>query len=148
MINLLYILSILPLVVSCGMEMPTYIHPDLLPYYNEYVKECNDNALCRKATRMDIGILTFRDTLPTSGQKNTMAIGVCYYQDREVYIRSDIKDKLNEYTYKALVWHELGHCMHNLQHNEKTTIMSSNSRMIYSNKSWQQAKKEFYNEFK
>ncbi len=123
-------------IVSCGNEEYQLIHPDLQSIYNNYVLSCNNNEYCARAKAYTVDVLTYADDLDGT------SIGVCYFgSERKIFIKRNLD--ITEYSLYSLVWHELGHCMHRLEHSD-TSIMYESLIYIESEDEWERAKTEFY----
>lgn len=81
--------------------------------------------------RKDGICLTVGKVKQTSVKALTKLIAGKHYGRRVVIINSDLKNASLEYL-EALVYHELGHCVFNLNHTSHTSIMGDRENGVYS----------------
>ena len=116
--------------ISFDQYLISAVDPQIRPHFVEFIEFCklsskSDSDVCLanlsklKNIRLKSGALV---------ESNPTVIGLCEISiDRTVTIRSDFFDH-RSIAFKALVWHELGHCLLDLDHIEGTNshIMNAN----------------------
>jgi len=135
--------------ISFDHYLTSAVDGPIRPHFVEFVEFCklssqSDSDTCLanlgklKSVRLKSGVLD---------QENPTVIGLCEISiDRAVTIRSDFFNH-KSIAFKALVWHELGHCLLDLDHVNGTNnhIMNANlpsSKILQS--SWSVLVKEFF----
>lgn len=68
-------------------------------------------------------ITIYFDNLPNK------TVGICYYKDKEIRIDKTFWDQSTTYGREELIFHELGHCVLRLDHNDDMIEDPSNSYM-------------------
>lgn len=94
------------------------VPPSIRPHFVEFIEYCNITSKTNKETCQDN--LRFLSTVDlVEGQivtDNPMTIGLCEINvNRRITIRTEIFAH-ESLSFKALIWHELGHCLLNLDH--------------------------------
>lgn len=161
------ILSLISALVSCGPEenspsnrrlysisFETYlkvsVDEPIRPHMAEFVEFCRlsspenwdacySNLKNLKSVRLKNGPLN---------DPQSLTIGVCFVaNNRSILIRSNVFDS-HSLEFKALIWHELGHCLLDFDHIEGTNSHIMNS-MLPSLRSlqlnWENFTKDFFN---
>lgn len=119
MMKKLALLSYITLLFGCGIndkfvlpKYKTYIDKAFLPYLNKW-----DN---------DIGISYSSLTIQFGTPKADSSIAECWWLNvhskkigYKIIVKQDSWDKLEETQKLILIYHELGHCVLNLTHNDK-----------------------------
>jgi len=135
--------------ISFDRHLESAVDAPIRPHLVEFVEFCklssqSDSDTCLanlpklKNVRLKSGVLD---------PANPTVIGLCEMAiDRTVTIRSDFFDH-RSIAFKALVWHELGHCLLDLDHIDGTNnhIMNANlpsSKVLQS--SWEIFIKDFF----
>lgn len=140
MLKKIALASFMPL-IACGSEIRTAnivsyneflannVPAIVRPHFVEFFEYCDlssesNSDLCHQ----NIKFLSFELKQETLLAEIPNAVGLCSVGDgRKIYLRSDLflSDSL---TFKALVWHELGHCLLNLDHvpsGKKSSLMNA-----------------------
>lgn len=86
--------------VACGNET-YYIEPEILPYVQEFNQDSPIDASQIEIIFME---LDHND-------------GLCYTKNKRIYIDKRKWGMKNYVQKKVLIYHELGHCILNLEHN-------------------------------
>lgn len=100
---------------SWPQEVNKYVHRygDLSKAHNNWSKELRE---------VTIKIVDSVDEDPTT-------VGVCYSDENYIEIKRSEWDRYDDLTRQALVFHELGHCVHHFEHrgylSQKTGIQTS-----------------------
>ena len=109
------IFSMIGVILSCGTE--PNIDPSLAPLLKEY----------RELTKHKIGFDL--NTLKIGTFEDKKRLGVCdlnfQTNQRNIIVVPYDPVRFSLLSYKVLVFHELGHCIHKLQHDETVLIMNS-----------------------
>jgi hypothetical protein len=133
--------------LSFDKYLTSAVDAPIRPHFAEFIEFCKlssqddaDTCLSNinklKSVRLKTGVID---------KSNPTIIGVCEIGiDRTVTIRSDFFDH-KSIAFKALIWHELGHCLLDLDHIEGNHIMNANlpsPRVLQS--SWTFLVKDFF----
>ena len=130
---------------ACGdvtqIKPDRYVHPDLTELVDQFRADAEARQVDTSAGFGKLRIINFVDSLVTSKKvdgSHSRAIGVCkYYKSkyvrgvywREIYLERSVYEKTiekNPKFFEALVYHELGHCVLDLEHVTKwSSIMHS-----------------------
>lgn len=104
-------------VLSFNEFLTKNVPPIVRPHFVEFFEYCDissekNSDLCRQ----NIKFLSFELKQGPLIKENPDVIGLCVvFNDRKIYLRDDLYSN-NSLTFKALVWHELGHCLLDLGH--------------------------------
>lgn len=95
-----------------------YIDPELQPYLDEYVKDMEDRGVIvnlDRLYRLEL-VDSFKDL--EDGKKQ---LGVCWHRhDHEGYYGTvEVLRGYEDVVTKAITYHELGHCLHKLEHSDE-----------------------------
>lgn len=134
-----YSVVLASLLVSCGSELPVHRlipgHHVANQYLNEFMSECDKRqaevaARCRyNLQQLD----SIQEVETISGDGTTPdTIGVCRTYStggvtwsRRIEIEQEARLTLPESRYKAVIWHELFHCLGDLDHvNDPDALMA------------------------
>ena len=133
-------IALLPLLlINCGPKDAADWRRGVIPkQYNEHYYDgygINDEFvpyITDFPSNMMIGMpIVFDDEVEKRSGKET-TVGLCFsWTDgwREIGIDTDFWDDASYLRRKALLWHELGHCVLGLDHDDKLTAGMSNSLM-------------------
>lgn len=139
---LLLFLLILPLLEGCGRakdELDDYIFqeinrkvnrpdrfidPDLQPFMDEYVRDMSDRGIDTDIS--NLYRLEYADVLEIEEKGEVRKLlGVCYHNrdPKGYYGTIKILRGHGEEVTRAIVYHELGHCVHDLDHSDKPNTL-------------------------
>ncbi len=118
--------------ISCGSE--GYFEPELEKYFNAYLDDCNKYPTCTSRHRTPVFEMSYNDNLGEykEGKQEFVIIGMCSFRGKTLFdnraakiqvVHRDSPKVDNECQYKALLYHEIGHCLHGLDHDENSPIM-------------------------
>lgn len=111
----LYVCVALLFLSACGPGEPKYIDPAFLPILNTFKQYANNYG---KIYDYDISI-TFVDKFDSPN-----VVGTCTGND-EIRIRRSFWENVNYYQQEDVLYHELGHCVMNLDHVTTPSIMNA-----------------------
>lgn len=121
------------LLIACGSEEDPVIDEALQPYLDEYRATCAKYEAC--ASRLTSKLLGLQVKPQPQGQ-----LGVC--KNNKVTVTP--QNHLSDFDYHSLVYHELAHCIHRLDHDNTSVIMASKRIAIHSEMVWNEAVKELF----
>lgn len=104
-------------IYSGGHRPDIFIDPDLQKYLDEY-----DSTLAEYGIDVDRSILYRLEYVDELKDGDKELLGICYrYRDQEgSYATVKIKRVDNPLVIRAIVFHELGHCIQSLDHSKKS----------------------------
>ncbi len=117
------------LVCGCGSAMPDdpVIDDALAPFLADYLAECESRPDCRAKPQYKLGSLVFRDDI----SEDSEVVGHCrvHYVGfsmrllslghvGHVQIDTSGSSRLSDLRFRVLIYHELGHCIHGLDHDD------------------------------
>lgn len=114
-----YVLLLLA-VCSCAPPAPPMLHPELVGYIDEFIDDCHAYG----ADVSDLRLLRYVG-YNTSIAGNPDMVGVCWTMSVpgvRIATAIEVKDLGDDVLQKALMYHELGHCILNLNHRPGTLM--------------------------
>ena len=107
-------------------EQSTYIDKDLQRFVDDFMRDCEARRsdCAEKMSQIDSIRITVIPDLDTSDTE--FVIGLCYDRafTKNIEINKEIMSKSDWYI-KTLLYHEIGHCAYDLDHDEQeNTLMS------------------------
>lgn len=119
-----------------------YIDPEIQPYYNDFL---NSGKMYGKDYSTDNLVVEFGDT--SNYKKNSKPIGICKtsidfknefgslvrhtHTYPHIIIDKQVFDYLDEYSRRALIFHELGHCVLQRTHDESINELGYVKSIMY-----------------
>ncbi len=140
---------------SCGDEIPKFIDPALAPYIHDYMSECDARTECKDKKRIPLHRVEFSETLADEVAPDVVGTceirffyipGITGHFSLRGYIKVVPPSYLfTELQFRALLYHELGHCIHQLDHDPHSPIMREYLPMPdYLKKNWQYSIDELF----
>ena len=126
--KILYIGILLLLTTCTPRHKGTNVESELYPIYTEFLKDCEDHGI-------DIDEYPRLSNLKKKVMSDEV-VGICitdeilFYKYRDVYVNNNIKD---EFLLKFIAYHEMGHCIFGLGHDDtdEVRIMTSEINLLY-----------------
>lgn len=95
------------------------IEPQFIPYVSYFSSKAEDNQV-GIGDLYSLSVNFSEDTDPNN--KNTLGICIRHSDSQQVYIRKSYWDKASIIDREELIFHELGHCLLGLQHDNSLQI--------------------------
>lgn len=133
---IIVLITVLIAVLSTGCGQPEqFIASELQAEFDAYRTECTNSAACNQLpANWSVSMYTV-DSLPDG------AAGYCT-STGDIYIRTNVK--ATEWELKAIIYHELAHCVHSLGHVSGSPIMHEVTYRIESETQWNEAITELF----
>lgn len=124
------LMALLLAISGCAQPIVPAFNPELVGYIEDFAQDCRSYGADLTDFRK-LHYVNFADNI--AGQKEM--VGVCWtmsYPGMKVATAIEVKDLNDDMLQKALMYHELGHCILNLDHRQGT-IMSEEMmpRFVY-----------------
>lgn len=131
-------IALVLMLTACGSEdtastrtvqvEPEYgnISPEIRPHLREFIEYCKQSEYARSCS-VNLKKLRYAKVKENISDDRAV-IGTCGSNgdERVVELKANFADK-DSLQFKTLVWHELGHCLMDLDHNDNSfNIMNSN----------------------
>ncbi len=139
---------ILLVTISCG-RAETDIDPRLEKDFKAFVDDCNYYSNSRCITKLRDGLkmlVTEPGTVGVNSKTGAVVVGMCKESlggGREVVIDSDYANKGGTLL-RTLIYHELGHCLLDREHDQDKVIMQKSLKMLEDENDWEPSVKELF----
>jgi hypothetical protein len=115
--NMLYVLLVLSLaLIGCGKPHDGYKADEVAPYVVSYLALAAEYGMPASEERLEAGSIRLVDSLDVD---DPSILAICQGKNARywrILIRKDVWAKANDTERKLLMYHELAHCVHGMDH--------------------------------
>ncbi len=142
--KLVLLLLAISTLVACGPKPPDYLEVDdqLLPYFNRFKLEAESRGISLDTNRLR---MAFDDDMSKTNMNGNCKISQRTYNDglnkktisvREISINTKMFFASDEYFRFEVTFHEMGHCLLGLQHEDQFSTLRTSSNLKLMPSSW------------